>query len=151
MKGIRRHFKEELRRLVENHLKMLEFDDRRRPRTGSRLRVSADQQYKTLKGMQDILPPDIFLWQAVEQTARRYFRTAFRRSGRCPEATSVFTRSIGEQTDMSKRRCTRLRTRAGGAYRSGLKGPLPSSEYVENHPYPAVSAEVLVFRTDVPV
>jgi cell division initiation protein len=29
MKGIRRHFKEELRRLVENHLKMLEFDDRR--------------------------------------------------------------------------------------------------------------------------
>jgi cell division initiation protein len=29
MKGIRRHFKEELRRLIENHLKMLEFDDRR--------------------------------------------------------------------------------------------------------------------------
>lgn len=29
MKGIRRHFKEELRRLIENHLKMLEFDSRR--------------------------------------------------------------------------------------------------------------------------
>jgi cell division initiation protein len=29
MKGIRRHFKEELRRLIENHLKMLEFDNRR--------------------------------------------------------------------------------------------------------------------------
>jgi cell division initiation protein len=29
MKGIRRHFREELRRLIENHLKMLEFDDRR--------------------------------------------------------------------------------------------------------------------------
>jgi len=29
MKGIRRHFKEELKRLIENHLKMLEFDDRR--------------------------------------------------------------------------------------------------------------------------
>jgi cell division initiation protein len=29
MKGIRRHFKEELRRLIENHLKMLEFDDKR--------------------------------------------------------------------------------------------------------------------------
>ena len=28
MKGIRRHFKEELRRLIENHLKMLEFDDK---------------------------------------------------------------------------------------------------------------------------
>lgn len=29
MKGIRRHFKEELRRLIESHLKMLEFDNER--------------------------------------------------------------------------------------------------------------------------
>lgn len=29
MKGIRRHFKEELKRLIENHLTMLEFDDKR--------------------------------------------------------------------------------------------------------------------------
>jgi cell division initiation protein len=29
MKGIRRHFKEELRRLIENHLSMLNFDDKR--------------------------------------------------------------------------------------------------------------------------
>ena len=29
MKGIRRHFKEELKRLIENHLKMIEFDERR--------------------------------------------------------------------------------------------------------------------------
>jgi len=29
MKGIRRHFKEELRRLIESHLRMLEFDNER--------------------------------------------------------------------------------------------------------------------------
>ncbi len=29
LKGIRRHFKEEVRRLVENHLKMLKFDSER--------------------------------------------------------------------------------------------------------------------------
>jgi cell division initiation protein len=29
MKGIRRHFKEELKRLIENHLTMLNFDDKR--------------------------------------------------------------------------------------------------------------------------
>jgi len=29
LKGIRRHFKEELRRLIESHLKMLEFDKER--------------------------------------------------------------------------------------------------------------------------
>jgi len=31
MKGIRRHFKEELKRLIENHLKMIEFDEQRDP------------------------------------------------------------------------------------------------------------------------
>lgn len=29
LKGIRRHFKEELKRLIENHLKMIEFDKER--------------------------------------------------------------------------------------------------------------------------
>jgi len=29
LKGVRRHFKEELRRLIENHLRMLEFDKER--------------------------------------------------------------------------------------------------------------------------
>ena len=29
MKGIRRHFKEELKRLIENHMTMLQFDDKR--------------------------------------------------------------------------------------------------------------------------
>lgn len=30
LKGVRRHFKEELKRLIESHLKMLEIDDRER-------------------------------------------------------------------------------------------------------------------------
>jgi cell division initiation protein len=34
LKGIRRHFKEELRRLIENHLRMLEFDERERSSGG---------------------------------------------------------------------------------------------------------------------
>ncbi len=34
LKGIRRHFKEELRRLVESHLKMLEFDKEREEEEG---------------------------------------------------------------------------------------------------------------------
>jgi len=29
LKGIRRHFKEEIRRLIDSHLKMLEFDKER--------------------------------------------------------------------------------------------------------------------------
>lgn len=34
LKGIRRHFKEELKRLVEGHLKMIEFDKEREEETG---------------------------------------------------------------------------------------------------------------------
>jgi cell division initiation protein len=34
LKGIRRHFKEELKRLVEGHLKMLEFDKEREEQEG---------------------------------------------------------------------------------------------------------------------
>jgi len=33
LKGIRRHFKEELRRLIENHLRMLDFDKEREEET----------------------------------------------------------------------------------------------------------------------
>jgi cell division initiation protein len=29
LKGIRRHFKEEIKRLIENHMRMIEFDDER--------------------------------------------------------------------------------------------------------------------------
>ncbi|MEW6002991.1 MAG: DivIVA domain-containing protein [Nitrospirota bacterium] len=34
LKGIRRHFKEEVKRLIENHLKMLEFDSEREEEEG---------------------------------------------------------------------------------------------------------------------
>ena len=35
LKGIRRHFKEEIKRLVEGHLKMLEFDKEREEEEGA--------------------------------------------------------------------------------------------------------------------
>jgi histidyl-tRNA synthetase len=52
--------------------------------------------------MQDILPPDVYLWQKVEAVAREVFSSYGFREIRPPvvEATSVFTRSIGENTDI---------------------------------------------------
>lgn len=62
----------------------------------------SSQQHRTLKGMQDILPPDIFFWQKVEQTARQIFSVYGFQEIRTPimEATTVFSRSIGENTDI---------------------------------------------------
>jgi histidyl-tRNA synthetase len=58
--------------------------------------------YKALKGMQDILPPDIYLWQEVEAVAREVFSSYGFQEIRPPvmESTNVFTRGIGENTDI---------------------------------------------------
>lgn len=63
--------------------------------------MSSDQ-YRALKGMQDILPPDIYIWQKVEAVAREVFSSYGFLEIRPPvvEATNVFTRSIGENTDI---------------------------------------------------
>jgi histidyl-tRNA synthetase len=52
--------------------------------------------------MHDLLPPDIFLWQKVEEAAREVFRVYGYQEIRPPimEATAVFSRSIGETSDI---------------------------------------------------
>ncbi len=52
--------------------------------------------------MQDILPPDIYIWQKVEAVAREVFSSYGFQEVRTPvaESTNVFTRSIGENTDI---------------------------------------------------
>ena len=62
----------------------------------------SSSQHKALKGMQDILPPDIYIWQKVEAVAREIFSSYGFQEIRPPvvESTNVFTRSIGENTDI---------------------------------------------------
>ena len=52
--------------------------------------------------MEDILPGEIEKWQWVEEEARRYFESFGYREIRTPvlEPTELFTRSIGESTDI---------------------------------------------------
>lgn len=59
-------------------------------------------KFKSLKGIKDILPPDIFIWQRMEKTCRDVFRKYGYQEIRLPiiESTDVFTRSIGETTDI---------------------------------------------------
>jgi len=55
-----------------------------------------------VKGTQDILSPDVEVWRFLETTAARHFETYGFREIRTPvmEYTQVFTRSIGETTDI---------------------------------------------------
>ncbi|MCE5311857.1 MAG: histidine--tRNA ligase [Nitrospiraceae bacterium] len=59
-------------------------------------------KYNALKGVEDILPPDIFLWQRAETVAKAFFSRYGFSEIRLPiiESTDIFIRSIGESTDI---------------------------------------------------
>lgn len=59
-------------------------------------------KYSAPKGVQDILPPDSYIWQHIESTARSVFQRYGFQEIRLPifESTDIFVRSIGEATDI---------------------------------------------------
>ncbi len=59
-------------------------------------------KYSALKGVQDIMPPDIYIWQRIESSARTIFQNYGFQEIRLPiiESTDIFIRSIGETSDI---------------------------------------------------
>jgi len=59
-------------------------------------------RFKSLKGIHDILPPDISIWQQIESIAIEIFRSHGYKEIRLPviESTDIFIRSIGETSDI---------------------------------------------------
>jgi histidyl-tRNA synthetase len=59
-------------------------------------------RYKTVKGVHDILPPDVLTWQRLERAAHDVFGPFGFREMRPPviEHTELFARSIGETSDI---------------------------------------------------
>jgi histidyl-tRNA synthetase len=59
-------------------------------------------EFTSIKGFKDILPEEVGTWQKVERTARSVFRSFGFQEIRTPllEATELFSRSIGEETDI---------------------------------------------------
>jgi histidyl-tRNA synthetase len=57
---------------------------------------------KAIRGTRDLLPPDTALWNFVEAAARDVFREYNCQEIRTPifEATELFSRSVGEETDI---------------------------------------------------
>lgn len=62
----------------------------------------AEQKFRTVKGMMDIMPPESHLWQMVEDTAKRIFCTHSYHEIRTPivEYTELFRRGVGEDTSV---------------------------------------------------
>jgi histidyl-tRNA synthetase len=59
-------------------------------------------KYSALKGVQDILPPDVYIWQRIESSAKTLFQNYGFQEIRLPiiESTDIFVRSIGETSDI---------------------------------------------------
>jgi len=59
-------------------------------------------EFSTIKGFKDILPEEVGPWQRLEQTARHVFHCFGYREIKTPllERTELFSRSIGEETDI---------------------------------------------------
>ncbi|GBD97301.1 histidine--tRNA ligase [bacterium BMS3Abin06] len=95
-------------------------------------------KYKTLKGLQDILPPDISVWQHIEAGARDIFKNYGFQEIRLPvmESTDVFIRSIGETSDIVEKEMYTFQDKGGRSVTLRPEGTAPFVRaYVEHHLY----------------
>lgn len=71
--------------------------------------------FSPLQGMVDLCAPEVHLWQRVEEAARRLFPLYGFEEVRTPilERTSVFTRSLGETTDVVQKEMYAFEDRGG--------------------------------------
>ena len=95
-------------------------------------------KYSALKGVQDILPPDIYIWQKIEKVARDIFHFYGFQEIRLPiiESTDVFIRSIGETTDIVEKEMYTFFDKAGRSITMRPEGTAPAVRcYVEHHLY----------------
>jgi histidyl-tRNA synthetase len=99
--------------------------------------VSSDR-FKALKGMKDIMPPDIHIWQDVEKKAREVFSSYGFLEIRTPivESTAVFIRSIGEDTDIVEKEMYTFEDKGGRSVTLRPEGTASVVRcYAENHLY----------------
>jgi histidyl-tRNA synthetase len=88
-----------------------------------------------VKGMNDVLPPDIAKWQFVEEKARGVLEAFAYRELRTPalEYTSLFVRSVGEVTDVVEKQMYTFDDRDGRSVSLRPEGTASAVRaYVEN-------------------
>lgn len=98
----------------------------------------SSERYRALKGMKDIMPPDIHIWQEVERKAREVFASYGFLEIRTPivESTSVFSRGIGENTDIVEKEMYTFEDKGGRSITLRPEGTASVVRcYTENHLY----------------
>src|SRR5216683_6320120 len=96
------------------------------------------QKIAGVKGMNDILPPDIYVWQHVEAVARDVFRRFGYAEIRTPmvEDTALFVRTVGESTDIVGKEMYTFEDKAGRSLSLRPEGTAPAARaYIEHAVY----------------
>jgi histidyl-tRNA synthetase len=95
-------------------------------------------KYNALRGMQDIFPPEIYLWQKAERVAKDVFSAYGFQELRAPiiEATEIFVRSIGETSDIVEKEMYTFSDKADRSITLRPEGTAPVVRcYVQNRLY----------------
>jgi histidyl-tRNA synthetase len=106
-------------------------------------------KYKALKGIHDIFPPEIHVWQRVEKTAAEVFSAFGYQEIRVPiiESTDVFIRSIGETTDIVEKEMYTFNDKAGRRVTLRPEGTAPVVRcFIENHLYNLPSPQKFYYQ-----
>jgi len=84
-------------------------------------------KYSVLRGAKDILPDESALWQSLEEKFRKIFALFNYKEMRTPifEMTELFTRSIGESTDIVKKEMYTFLDRKGRSLTLRPEGTAP--------------------------
>ena len=105
-------------------------------------------KYSALKGVQDILPPDIYVWQRIESSAKTVFHNYGFQEIRLPiiESTDIFVRSIGETSDIVDKEMYTFPDKANRSVTLRPEGTASAVRcYIEhNLKHPSISAKVLL-------
>lgn len=98
----------------------------------------SSRKFNALKGVQDIFPPDIYIWQRIESVCREVFLLYGFQEIRPPiiESTALFARSIGETTDIVEKEMYTFSDKAGRSITLRPEGTASVVRaYIEHHLY----------------
>lgn len=94
------------------------------------------EKISSLRGMRDVLPSEVYLWQFIEQTAREVLESFGYEEIRTPilEETALFQRSIGEGTDIVNKEMYTFTDKGGRSVTLRPEGTAPIvRSYIENN------------------
>ena len=94
------------------------------------------EKINSLRGMRDILPPEVYLWQFVEKAARETLESFGYEEIRTPilEETALFQRGIGEGTDIVNKEMYTFTDKGGRSVTLRPEGTAPIvRSYIENN------------------